>query len=162
METIALIGIILLIVGFVLVGIEMIVPGFGFPGVAGIICLVAGVIMTAKTVEQGIVLTVIVIVILGIMLTIILALLHSKKLKSPIILREDVKSEPEFLNDTDLEYLLEKEGIASTDLRPQGTGNFDGIELDIRSGGGYIDRGSRIKIVSVKGNSLLVKEISEK
>lgn len=159
METIAVIGIILLIAGFIFVGIEMIVPGFGFPGVAGIICLVSGVIMTAKTVEQGIVLTVIVIVILGVMLTIMMALFHSQKLKSPIILKEEVRSEPGFLNDTDLEYLLEKEGIASTDLRPQGTGNFDGIELDIHSDGGYIDRGSRIRIVSVKGNSLLVKKI---
>ena len=42
MNTVMIIGIILLIAGFVLVGIELVVPGFGAPGISGIICLVAG------------------------------------------------------------------------------------------------------------------------
>ena len=39
-----IIGIVLLIAGFVLVGIEMAVPGFGLPGISGIISLVLGII----------------------------------------------------------------------------------------------------------------------
>ena len=42
METWILIGIGLLIVGFILIGIEMVLPGFSAPGISGIICLVAG------------------------------------------------------------------------------------------------------------------------
>ena len=49
MNTVMIIGIILLIAGFVLVGIELVVPGFGAPGISGIICLVAGVFLTADT-----------------------------------------------------------------------------------------------------------------
>ena len=159
MESGMIIGIILLIAGFILVGVEMTIPGFGVPGISGIICLVVGIILTSATIEQGLLLTVIVIVILGIMLTIIMILLYSRKLKSPIILEEEVKVEKGFLNTSDLEYLINKEGVASTDLRPAGKGNFDGIELDIRSEGKYIQKGSKIKIAKVSGNVLIAVKI---
>ena len=38
MEIWDLIGIVCLIAGFVLVGIEMVLPGFSVPGISGIIC----------------------------------------------------------------------------------------------------------------------------
>ncbi|MBO5178561.1 MAG: serine protease [Lachnospiraceae bacterium] len=153
-----IIGIVLLIVGFVLAGIEMAVPGFGLPGISGIISLVLGIIFTADTVSEGIIMAIIVIVILGIMLAVAMALLGSKKMKSPMVLREDVKGEQGFLESSDLEYLVGKEGVAATDLRPAGKGNFDGIEFDILSGGSYIKKGQSIKISKVKDNKLIVIE----
>ena len=153
-----IIGIVLLIVGFVLAGIEMAVPGFGLPGISGIISLVLGIIFTADTVSEGIIMAIIVIVILGIMLAVAMTILGSKKVKSPMVLREDVKGEQGFLESSDLEYLVGKEGVAATDLRPAGKGNFDGIEFDILSGGSYIKKGQSIKISKVKDNKLIVIE----
>lgn len=153
-----IIGIVLLIAGFVLVGIEMAVPGFGLPGISGIISLVLGIIFTADNVSEGIIMAIIVIVILGIMLAVAMALLGSKKMKSPMVLREDVKGEQGFLESSDLDYLVGKEGVAATDLRPAGKGNFDGIEFDILSGGSYIKKGQSIKISKVKDNKLIVIE----
>ena len=72
MSVLEIIGIILLIVGFVLVGIEMGIPGFGVPGISGIICLAAGVLMTAKSLETGIIMVVVIIVLLTIMMVAIL------------------------------------------------------------------------------------------
>jgi len=154
-----IIGIVLLIAGFVLAGIEMAVPGFGLPGISGIISLVLGIIFTADTVSEGIIMAIIVIVILGIMLAVAMALLGSKKMKSPMVLREDVKGEQGFLESSDLEYLVGKEGVAATDLRPAGKGNFDGIEFDILSGGSYINKGNKIRIIKVKDNKLVVSAI---
>lgn len=153
-----MIGIILLLVGFILVGIEMTIPGFGLPGVSGIVCLVVGIILTAKNVSVGIVMAIVVIVILGIMLAVIMTILSSKKMKSPIVLREDVKGEQGFLNSSDLEYLIGREGNATTDLRPAGKGNFDGIEFDILSSGNFIKKGKHIIISRVKDNKLIVEE----
>lgn len=153
-----IIGIILLLVGFILVGIEMTIPGFGLPGVSGIVCLVVGIILTAKNVSAGIVMVIVVIVILGIMLAVIMTILSSKKMKSPIVLREDVKGEQGFLNSSDLEYLIGREGNATTDLRPAGKGNFDGIEFDILSSGNFIKKGKHIIISRVKDNKLIVEE----
>ena len=104
MNTVMVIGIILLIAGFILVGVEMVVPGFGVPGIAGIICLVTGVFLTADSVETGIFITVVVIVILGILMTIIMGFLSQKKFKSPVILDEDLKAGVP-INSSDLNYL---------------------------------------------------------
>lgn len=156
MTTLEVLGILLLLLGLVLVGIEMAIPGFGFPGISGIICLVAGIVMTAKSVSAGIVMAIIVIVILGIMLAVSMTILGSKKTKAPIVLREDVKGEQGFLNSSDLEYLIGKTGVAITDLRPAGKGSFDGVEFDILSGGSYITKGQRIVISRVKDNKLIV------
>ena len=157
MNTVMVIGIIFLIAGFILVGVEMVVPGFGLPGIAGIICLVAGIFLTADSVETGILITVVVIVILGILMTIIMGFLSHKKFISPIILDEDLKAGVP-INSSDLNYLLQKEGTASTDLKPAGKGDFEGIEFDIFSEGPYIKKGSPIVISRISQNRLMVRE----
>ena len=158
MTTLEIIGIVLLIAGFVLVGIEMAIPGFGVPGISGIVSLVIGIILTADSISSGIIMAIIVIVILGIMLAVAMTILGSKKMKSPMVLREDVKGEQGFLESSDLEYLVGKEGVAATDLRPAGKGKFDGIEFDILSGGSYINKGEKIVISRIKDNKLIVAE----
>lgn len=162
MEAVVWIGIALLLAGFVLVGIELVVPGFGAPGIAGIICLVAGVFLTTDSLEEGILVTVVVIVVLCILMAVIMGLMHYRKFRSPIILDTEVRSESDYLGASDLNYLLGREGVATTDLRPAGKGDFDGIELDLVSEGSYIKRGSRIVICKINGNRLVVRMSDEK
>lgn len=158
MDTLIWIGIALLIAGFVLIGIELVIPGFGVPGIAGIICLIAGVFLVTDSLEEGILVTVVVIVILGILMAVIMGLMHYRKFKSPIILDTALRSEDASLGTSDLNYLLDKEGIATTDLRPAGKGDFEGIELDIVSEGPYIEKGSKIVIHQISANRLIVRE----
>ena len=162
METIVLVGIIVLVIGFVLIGVELVVPGFGVPGIAGIICLVAGIFMVTDSLEEGILVTVVVIVVLGILMAVIMGLMHHRKFGSPIILDDEVRAEDAYLESSDLNYLLDKEGIATTDLRPAGKGDFDGIELDITSEGPYVEKGSRIVISRLSANRLIVKALAGK
>lgn len=156
MNAVMVAGIVLLIAGFVLIGIEMVVPGFGAPGICGIVALVAGICLTADTIEEGILITVVVIVALGILMAVILGLLSRKKFHSPIVLDEDLKAGAP-ISASDLDYLLKKEGTASTDLKPAGKGDFEGIELDIFSEGPYITKGSPIVISRINGNRLMVR-----
>ena len=162
METIVLVGIVVLIIGFVLIGVELVVPGFGVPGIAGIICLVAGIFMVTDSLEEGILVTVVVIAALGILMAVIMGLMHHRKFRSPIILDEEVRAEDAYLESSDLNYLLDKEGVATTDLRPAGKGDFDGIELDITSEGPYVEKGSRIVISRLSANKLIVKALAGK
>ena len=159
MEALTIIGIILLVAGFVLAAVELTMPGFGLPGISSIVCLIIGIIFMADTFEEGILITVVVIVVLGILMTIIMGLLAKRKLKSPIILDTDVKAEDTYLNSSDLEYLIHREGVAVTDLRPAGRGNFDGIDLDISSSGNYIERGTPVVIDRVSEKRLIVKKL---
>lgn len=159
MEALTIIGIILLVAGFVLAAVELTMPGFGLPGISAIICLIVGIFFIADTIEEGILITVVVIVVLGILMTIIMGLLAKRKLKSPIILDTDVKAEDSHLNSSDLEYLVHREGVAVTDLRPAGRGTFDGIDLDISSDGSYIERGTPVVIDRVSEKRLIVKRL---
>ncbi|MBH1939637.1 serine protease [Mobilitalea sibirica] len=152
-----IIAVILLIAGFILVGIEMVVPGFSFPGISGIICLIIGIFLVSDTFVEGAVMTIVVLAILGLMLAIIVGLLSKGKIKSPIILKEDQKKDKGFISSSDLNYLLGKEGFATSDLRPSGSGNFDGIELDVISEGKYITKGTQLIIHKVQGSKLIVK-----
>ena len=99
----------------------------------------------------------VVIVILGILMTIIMGFLSQKKFRSPIVLDEDLKAGAP-ISSSDLDYLLQKEGRATTDLKPAGKGDFEGIELDIFSEGPYIKKGSPIVISRINENRLMVKE----
>lgn len=158
LEGVSVLGIILMVIGFILVGIEMIMPGFSFPGIGGIAALVVSIFLTSKTVEQGIVLTIIIIALLGIMLATILWLLSKGKISRSIILTEELNKEKGYISSNDLNYLLGKKGVANTDLRPTGIGDFDGITFDVISNGNYILKGTSIVIKEVKGSKLIVKE----
>lgn len=160
METLTIIGLVLLIAGFVLVAVEMVVPGFGLPGILGIICLIAGVFFSADSIEEGILITVVVIVVLGILMSVTMGLLARRGSKSSIILGTDVKADDLYLNSSDMEYLLNKKGYAMTDLRPAGKGNFDGIDLHIYSDGSYIEKGTPVIIDRITDNRLIVKKLA--
>lgn len=157
MDILTVIAIILFIVGFILLAIEVVVPGFSVPGVTGIICLVVGVFLAADNFLEGVIITLIVLALLGIMLAVLLGLLSSGKLKSPIILQEEQDTSQGYLSSNDLQYLLGKEGVAATDLHPSGTGDFDGVEFDVISEGKYISKGTPLVIAKVQGAKLIVK-----
>lgn len=157
MDTFVILGILLLVAGFVLVGIEMVVPGFGAPGLSGIACLIGGVLLTAKTVEQGLTITMIVVVLLAVMLTVILLIL--KRVKPPFILEDELKADQGYLNASDLEYLVGKEGVASTDLKPTGKCNIEGVEFDVRAENRYVEKGTKVRINRIHENTIMIKEI---
>ena len=161
LDGITLISVALFLVGFILIGIEMLHPGISMPGVLGSICLVVGVIISADSLQEGTTLAVIILAILGVMLAGILWFLSKGKLRSPIILNEEQNKDKGYISSSDLNYLLGKKGIAATDLRPSGMGNFDGIDLDVISSGKYIEVGTKIQIYKVKGSKLMVKSIKE-
>ncbi|MGB4657581.1 MAG: NfeD family protein [Mobilitalea sp.] len=156
-----LLAIILFVAGFILVGIEMVTPGFSIPGISGIICLLLAIFIISDTMVEAAVMTIIVLAVIGIMLAVILGLLSKGKLKSPIILKEEQKKDKGYISAKDLNYLLGKHGVASSDLRPTGTGNFDGIEFDVISESKYIPKDTKLVIYKVQGAKLIVK-ISDK
>ncbi|MEG0013084.1 MAG: NfeD family protein [Cellulosilyticaceae bacterium] len=157
LDGMSLISIILLIAGFILIGIEFTAPGISVPGISGIICLVVSVFLTADSVVEGAIMTIVILAILGVMLGITLWLLAKGKLIKPLILTEEQKKEHGYISSSDLDYLLGKKGTALTDLRPTGVGNFEGINFDVISEGQYISKGTEIEIYRVKGSRLIVK-----
>lgn len=158
LEGITLISVLLLIVGFVFIGIELTAPGISVPGILGMICLVVSVFLTADNAVEGAIMTIGILAILGVMLGVMLWLLAKGKIMKPIILTAEQKKEHGYISATDLEYLLGKEGVALTDLRPSGIGTFEEVKLDVISDGQYILKDTKIIIHQVKGSKLIVKQ----
>lgn len=156
MDSLLLLGIGLFIAGFILVGIEMVIPGFGVPGLSGIACLIIAIVLTADTVEEGMTITMIVVAVLAVMLTVVMLVL--KQVKSPIILQENLETASGFLNEADLEYLVGKEGIAVTDLKPVGKCSIGGIEFDVRAESRFLAKDSRVVVSFIHENMIVVKE----
>lgn len=161
MQTITILGFLLLALGLGLIGVEMVIPGFGAPGIAGGISLVAGVILASDSIERAVTLIVIILVILAIMLTCVIVFFHSKDIKSPIALKEELGKKDGFLNADDMAYLVDKKGVVITDLRPSGKCEIDGITFAVRSENGYIEKGQKVKVVKIVSNDLIVKECQE-
>jgi len=153
------IAILLFVAGFVLIGVEMVVPGFSVPGITGIICLIVGIFLAADGIKEGVIITLIVIVLLAVMMFILFKMLASGKLKSSIVLREEQNNESGYISSGDLQYLLGKEGVALTDLRPSGKSDFEGVTFDVITEGGYITKDAKVVIQKVQGSKLIVREI---
>lgn len=67
---------------------------------------------------------------------------------------DGVVSQPSFL-----EKLVEKEGTCLTDLRPAGTALVEGKRVDVSSRGEFLEKGSRIKVLKVTGNKVIVRKM---
>lgn len=157
METITIIGIVLLLAGFVLAGCEMVLPGFGVPGVLSLISFTAGIYLSAASLEQALMMIVVILVILAVMLTIVIVFFHSSKVKSPIKLEEELGKKESFINSEDLAYLIGKKGITTSVLRPTGKCEIDGVLLEVRSEQGFIEIGKEVTVIKIQGNTILVR-----
>ena len=156
---ITILTVLLLIIGFGLVFLEMHIPGFGVPGITGAICLILAVIITAENFAQALVMVLAILAVLGAMLGVVLTFFTKGKLFKPLILSDEQKKEHGYISSSDLDYLLGKNGIATTDLRPSGSVDIDGVKFDVISDGEYISVGSKVEIFKVSGVKLLVKKV---
>ena len=150
---------VILIAGLALVIFEMFNPGFGVPGIAGILLLAAGVIMTAKGLVDALILIIIIIAILGIALTLVLHSATKGRLSRTLILNESMKRESGYIGTEDLEFFLGREGSTVSILRPSGGADFDGVKLDVVSQGEFIPKGTKVKVIKVEGRRIVVKEV---
>ncbi len=167
MESIALFSdiqiwqLIILLLGLIFLIIEIFTPGFGVSGGIGLVLLVIGIIVTASTPLEALVMFIILLALLGVVLTVIYHSATKGRLSKTLILNDSLKKEEGFIGTEDLEYFIGKEGIANTALRPAGTAEFDGVKLDVVSQGDFISKDSRIKVIQVSGRRIVVRAIEQ-
>jgi membrane-bound serine protease (ClpP class) len=58
-----------------------------------------------------------------------------------------------------LDYLLNKEGVALTNLRPSGTVVIDGKRFDVVTEGEMIDKNTPVKVAKIEGSRIVVKTL---
>lgn len=150
-------AVLLLVIGFILVVIEMYVPGFGAPGITGIACLIAGVILKANSALEALIMAIVIIALLCVALSISIHSVSKGRLaKSKLVLHETA-TDAGSIGENDLKYYLDKTGTTTTVLRPAGMGEFDGVKLNIVSDGEFIAAGDTVRVIAVEGNRIVVK-----
>jgi len=147
---------VLFVVGFILIIAEMFQPGFGLPGGLGIVSLFVGIVLTAKTFMQGLIMTVVLILILGILLSIVLYSATRGRMSKKLILRTATNSEDGFNGTADMKELVGKSGQTVTVLRPSGCADIEGIHLDVVTRGEYIEKSTPVTVIKVEGNRIVV------
>lgn len=150
----------LLIVGYCLVVVEMYIPGFGLPGISGLICLAVSIFfLSGGSVLTGLIVTLIVVALLCVALSFSMRSAAKGRLaKSRFVLKETSTS-PE-TQDNALDYYVGKSGTAKTILRPAGVAEFEGVRLNVLTDGDFIDENAKIVVERVEGNRIFVKKAS--
>lgn len=147
-----------LLLGSALIVVEVFLPGFGLPGISGIVLICAGIVVAA--VNYGALAAVAILL----LLIAALAVLISVIVRSAS--RGGMHHSDLFLNDKeelhigkDMQVLLGKKGRTRSVLRPAGIGDFDGVRLNVVTEGSFIERDCPIEIVRVDGSRIVVREI---
>ncbi len=150
---------ILLGVGIVLLGIEAVLPGFGFFGVTGLLSLLAGAYyLLGGGVEAAYILLGVVVAfcVAGALLFIYLP---AESKWNPFVLWEKQENRRGYTGAEDYSSYLGKQGKVVAPLRPAGTIVIDGKRVDVVSFGDYIMPGILVEVVEVEGNKLFVQEV---
>jgi len=145
---------VLLIVGIALMIVEMFIPGFGVPGILGLLFIVAGIVIAAESLAQALFLVLVILVVLSVALFIALRSGNKGLLsRSPLVNRHHESGYEAAATQKDW---VGNVGTALTTLRPAGAGEFDGARLDVVSEGEFIQSGASIVITRVEGVRVVV------
>lgn len=150
------------LVGIGLLVLEAFMPGFGLPGISGIVMEIVAIVLT--WVNHGPVaalgLTIIVLSLIAIAISMSLRSATKGRLsRSKIILKERESNEAGYRSAEDMQVFLGKEGETTTVCRPTGMAEFDGVKLNVVSEGEFIPAGTRVRIVQVEGSRIVVRVI---
>jgi len=156
LSNISWLSVILCVLGIGFLILELHTPGVGIFGVLGLLSIVACILVTAQTITQGLILTVIFFVVILILLAIFITF-FSKRMPKTLILTESETLEQGFSGTEDMQYLMGKTGVVSTLCRPAGSVDFDGVRLDVVSDGEFIEKGTTVEVIEIEGNRIVVK-----
>ena len=145
----------LLGIGFLI--LEAFMPGFGAPGITGIVLEVITLVLTwnAHGPMATLGLLLIVLATLAIAISTSLRSLSKGKLRnSKLVLSETESNEAGYRSAEDMNVFVGREGTATSVLRPTGIADFDGV-----SEGDFVQAGTKVRIISVEGQKILVRPL---
>lgn len=154
-------AVLLFLLGLLALILEIfIVPGFGVPGIAGIIFIGWGIILLSVDIAQTTMSLA-----LALIATLVIFVVGIK-LSTRYNLWQKITLNTKQANDSGYSSsqpsLVEFEGsigVALTPLRPAGTIEVSGKRLDVVTGGEYIPAGTSVMVIKVEGARVVVREV---
>ncbi|MDA3898356.1 MAG: serine protease [Desulfobacteraceae bacterium] len=150
--------VILQLIGVVVLIAEIIIPSGGILGIITVSLMGYSLYLVFTTISTfvGMVFVIADIIMFPIVLFVGIKLLS----KSPATLKTSLSKTNGFSSQS--EELIEFMGLsgeAVTDLRPAGTAVINNRRVDVVSRGEYLDKGTKIVVLAVEGNRVVVKQV---
>ena len=148
-----------LLLGAGLMILEIFLPGFGLPGISGIVLIAAGVVLAA--VYHGMLMAVVILLVVIALLALVISWVMRSAAQGNCHSRIFLSEKDERQTREDMQVLVGRQGRTTSVLRPAGIGDFDGVRLNVVTEGGFIERDKPIEIVGVDGARIVVRPIQE-
>lgn len=169
-----LLAVMLFVLGLILIGVEVfVVPGFGVPGISGILLVIASLVLVTMEkmpetnqdwLNLGLTLTTFGVSMVGAIVAAFMLswylphIPYANRLMLQPPAEEDFDSTAAAIAPS-LAALLGAIGVAITPLRPAGKARFGDDFLDVIAEGDYVNPGSRVQVIEIEGNRVVVKEV---
>jgi membrane-bound serine protease (ClpP class) len=161
--------VILLAAGLILVIAEMLfIPGFGIAGILGGLAILASIFLSliGSIPTQQDIMTALTVILASLTLTGVMAWqlirrLPEDKRARRILLQTSTSREEGYISGTVHAELVGTDGVALTDLRPAGTGQFGDEYVDVVSEGNWVMAGTPIRVVSSEGYRHVVRPVAQ-
>lgn len=154
-----------LVFGLGLLIVEVFMPGFGLPGIAGVILEAVSIVLTYAN-HGGLAalgVTLVILVVMAITISLALRSVQKGKLsKSGVILTNTESASEGYVAAQDMDVFLGKKGVATTVLRPSGMAEFDGVKLNVVADGEYIAKDTPVEVKRVEGARVVVRRTKER
>ncbi len=147
--------VLLTLIGLLLLLLEVILPGVGIFGISGSIALILS--FTLTSIQYGF--NTFLMLFLVSLFFIAFIIYIAKHKKDKFVLNDTLKTRD--FDVTILQGLEGKQGITLTTLQPYGIIEVEGKQIDVTSNEGYIEKNTIVRIVQVKGKTVIVKKVKE-
>lgn len=162
-DNLGLIAMIIFAIGLIFCVIEIFTPGFGVFGISGIIMVIGGIVFRFfldKNLEHLIIMVMFVVsaVILAVVMMFNSAK-HGLLGRSPLIEKKTAISRNYSADNKEYLKMLGKIAFASTKFSPAGKFVYMDNTYEAMSYGEYIEKGTKVQIVEVSGNTIYIKRV---
>jgi membrane-bound serine protease (ClpP class) len=152
-------SIVLFVIGIGLLISEMFISSFGILGILGITSIIFGITMGAYDTGNAL-RSLGIAALIALVIIIAFAYVFRKRgIWNRFILSEQLTTDKGYVPQLSREKWIGQEGFALSMLRPSGLADINGERLDVISSGEFIEEGKPLRVLSVDGTRILVKEI---
>ena len=147
------------LLGMVMLVLEAFMPGFGLPGVSGVVLELLAIALCWINIGPAAALTMTVITLALLALAVSMSLRSVAKgrlSRSKMVLSATESNEEGYRSSEDMQSFLGLTGVTTTVLRPTGMAEFDGVKLNVVSDGEFIPAQTNVRVTKVEGGRILV------
>ncbi len=145
--------------GVICGGVELLIPGFGLPGICGIALISTGLILGMGNIQLAVMSFAIAIIVAAVVFVVFVRKGFKSRFFRRLILDQSASTEKGYVSATDHSQLIGKRGMTLTDLRPTGFILVEDAKYDALSEGKIIKKDSEIEIIRMDGSNIIVRRI---